>query len=140
MEDGKMRYLHHKIDNTRSGSMSTISEDRDQDALVPGEVNRMSESIDATNKELTNSHGNDPEKSAPNFRYQTIYPGQIDNFGKQLIGKMLTLELVNGKTITGKLASFGQYDIILIDSRTGQNVLVFKHAIVSVMGDLTAKR
>ena len=100
----------------------------------------MSEGIDATKKEFVNSHGNDTERSAPNFRYQTIYPGQIDNFGKQLIGKILTLELVNNKMITGKLVSFGQYDIILMDSRTGQNVLVFKHAIVSVQGDLSAKR
>ena len=68
----------------------------------------MSESIDATRKELVNSHGTDTEKSVPNFRYQTIYPGQIDNFGKQLIGRILTLELVNNKTMTGKLVSFGQ--------------------------------
>ena len=100
----------------------------------------MTESLDATRKELVNSHGTDTEKSVPNFRYQTIYPGQIDNFGKQLIGRILTLELVNNKTITGKLVSFGQYDIILIDSRTGQSVLVMKHAIVSVQGDLAAKR
>ena len=100
----------------------------------------MTESLDATRKELVNSNGTDTEKSVPNFRYQTIYPGQIDNFGKQLIGRILTLELVNNKTITGKLVSFGQYDIILIDSRTGQSVLVMKHAIVSVQGDLTAKR
>ena len=100
----------------------------------------MSESLDATRKELVNSHGTDTERSAPNFRYQTIYPGQIDNFGKQLIGKILTLELVNNRTITGKLVSFGQYDIIITDSRTGQNVLVFKHAIISVQGDLEAKR
>ena len=135
-----MRYLHHKIDNMKSASMSTISGDRVQDALVPGEVKRMSESIDATKKEYDSPHDNGTEKLAPNFRYQTIYPGQIDNFGKQLIGKILTLELVNNKTITGKLVSFGQYDIILMDSRTGQNVLVFKHAIVSVQGDLSAKR
>ena len=100
----------------------------------------MSESIDETKKELVNSHGTDPEKSAPNFRYQTVYPGQIDNFGKQLIGKMLTLELINNKTITGKLVSFGQYDIIMIDSRTGQSILVFKHAIVSVQGDILPRR
>ena len=100
----------------------------------------MSESIDATKKELANSHGTDSERSVPNFRYQTIYPGQIDNFGKQLIGKMLTLELVNNKTLTGKLTSFGQYDIIMIDSRTGQNILVMKHAIISVHGDLLTRR
>ena len=97
----------------------------------------MSESIDATRKELVNSHGTDTEKSVPNFRYQTIYPGQIDNFGKQLIGRILTLELVNNKTMTGKLVSFGQYDIIMMDSRTGQSILVMKHAIVSVQGDLS---
>ena len=100
----------------------------------------MTESLDATKKEFANSHGTDSERSVPNFRYQTIYPGQIDNFGKQLIGKMLTLELVNNKTLTGKLISFGQYDIILIDSKTGQNILVMKHAIVSVQGDLAARK
>ena len=100
----------------------------------------MTESLDATKKEYNSPHDNGTEKSAPNFRYQTIYPGQIDNFGKQLIGRMLTLELVNNKTMTGKLVSFGQYDIILIDSRTGQNVLVMKHAIITVQGDLAGKR
>ena len=100
----------------------------------------MTESLDATRKEFANSNGTDTEKSVPNFRYQTIYPGQIDNFGKQLIGRILTLELVNSKTITGKLVSFGQYDIIMMNSKTGQSILVMKHAIVSVQGDLTAKR
>ena len=100
----------------------------------------MIESIDETKKALVNSHSTDTEKSATNFRYQTIYPGQIDNFGKQLLGRLLTLELMNNKTITGKLASFGQYDIIMIDSRTGQNILVMKHAIVSVQGDLSPKK
>ena len=99
----------------------------------------MVESID-DKKALVNSHGTDTEKSATNFRYQTIYPGQIDNFGKQLLGRLLTLELMNNKTITGKLVSFGQYDIIITDSRTGQNILVMKHAIVSVQGDLSPKR
>jgi sRNA-binding regulator protein Hfq len=100
----------------------------------------MTESLDSTKKEYDSPHDNGTEKSVPNFRYQTIYPGQIDNFGKQLIGRILTLELVNNKTMTGKLVSFGQYDIILMDSRTGQSILVMKHAIVSVQGDLTAKR
>ncbi len=39
----------------------------------------MNESIDVVKKGLVNSHGTDTERSAPNFRYQTIYPGQIDN-------------------------------------------------------------
>ena len=99
----------------------------------------MTESID-DKKGYDSPHGNGSEKSATNFRYQTIYPGQIDNFGKQLLGRLLTLELVNNRTITGKLVSFGQYDIIMIDSRTGQNVLIMKHAIVSVQGDLSPKK
>ncbi|MEM0135155.1 MAG: hypothetical protein QXU18_08025 [Thermoplasmatales archaeon] len=78
-------------------------------------------------------------KKEPNYRYQTVYPGQIDNFGKHLIGKLLTLELSNNKTVTGKLKSFGQFDIILIDSRTGQDILVFKHSILTVQGDLSSK-
>lgn len=103
-------------------------------------MRRTSKSIDKTKKELVNSHETDTKGSAPNFRYQTIYPGQIDNFGKQLIGRIMMLELMNNKTITGKLISFGQYDTILIDSKTGQSILVMKHAIVTVQGDLTAKR
>ena len=100
----------------------------------------MTESIDETKKELINSHSADTEKTAPTNRYQTVYPGTIDNFGKQLLGRLLTLELMNNKTITGKLVSFGQYDIIITDSRTGQNILVMKHAIVSVRGDLSPKK
>ena len=100
----------------------------------------MSETINETKKEFVNSHGTDTEKSVSANRYQTVYPGTIDNFGKQLLGRLLTLELVNNKTITGKLVSFGQYDIIVMDSRTGQNVLIMKHAIVVVQGDLSPKR
>ena len=99
----------------------------------------MIESID-DKKGLINSHGTDTEKTVPTNRYQTVYPGTIDNFGKQLLGRLLTLELVNNKTITGKLVSFGQYDIIMMDSRTGQDVLIMKHAIVTVQGDLSPKK
>ncbi|MEM3859435.1 MAG: hypothetical protein QW478_08510 [Candidatus Micrarchaeaceae archaeon] len=42
-------------------------------------------------------------KKEQNYRYQTVYPGQIDNFGKHLIGRLLTLELTNNKTVTGRL-------------------------------------
>ncbi len=69
-------------------------------------------------------------------RYQTIYGNTVDNFGKHLIGRILTFELANGKMITGKLKSFGQYDIIITDSRTGQDILVMKHALITVQGDL----
>ncbi|MEM0136312.1 MAG: hypothetical protein QXU18_13995, partial [Thermoplasmatales archaeon] len=73
-------------------------------------------------------------KKEQNYRYQTVYSGQIDNFGKHLIGKLLTLELSNNKTLTGRLKSFGQFDVIIVDSRTGQDVLVMKHAILTVQG------
>ncbi|MEM3192855.1 MAG: hypothetical protein QXU98_07615 [Candidatus Parvarchaeota archaeon] len=76
------------------------------------------------------------ENREQNFRYQTIYPNAIDNFGKHLIGRLLTLELANNKTITGKLKSFGQFDVIITETKTGQDILVFKHAIVSVYGNL----
>ncbi|MGC9138257.1 MAG: hypothetical protein ACP5G5_04540 [Thermoplasmata archaeon] len=73
-------------------------------------------------------------------RYQTIYGGTIDNFGKHLIGRNLSLELSNNKTITGKLKSYGQFDVVITDSRTGQDVIVFKHAIVTATGDLSPRR
>ncbi|MEM4091042.1 MAG: hypothetical protein QXQ46_09970 [Thermoplasmatales archaeon] len=75
-------------------------------------------------------------KKEQNYRYQTIYPNAIDNFGKHLLGRLLTLELTNNKTVTGKLKSFGQFDVIITETKSGQDILVFKHAIVSVYGNL----
>ena len=83
----------------------------------------MIESLDAGKKVFVNSHGTDSEKSPPNFRYQTIFPGQIDNFGKQLIRRISSFEPINNETMTGKLISFGQYDIVVTDGRIGQNIL-----------------
>ena len=99
----------------------------------------MIESID-DKKGLINSHGTDTEKTVPTNRYQTVYPGTIDNFGKQLLGRLLTLELTNNRMMTGRLKSFGQFDIILTDQKTGQDILIFKHAIVTVQGDLSPKK
>jgi len=74
-------------------------------------------------------------------RYNTPYGyGVLDNFGTQLIGKLLTFELVNNKMVTGKLKGYGQFDIMVTDSRTGQDFIIMKHAIVSVQGDLTVKQ
>ncbi len=73
-------------------------------------------------------------------RFQTIYGATIDNFGKHLIGRTLSFELTNNKTITGKLKSFGQFDVVITDSRTGQDVIVFKHAIITATGDLSPRR
>jgi len=74
-------------------------------------------------------------------RYNTPYGyGVLDNFGTQLIGKLLTFELMNNRTVTGKLKGYGQFDIMVTDSRTGQDYIIMKHAIVSVQGDLTVKQ
>jgi len=75
------------------------------------------------------------------FRYNTPYGyGILDNFGTQLVGKVLTIELMNNKTVTGKLKGYGQFDIMVTDSRTGQDYIIMKHAIITVQGDLTVKQ
>jgi len=74
-------------------------------------------------------------------RYNTPYGyGVLDNFGAQLVGKLLTFELMNNRTLTGKLKGYGQFDIMVTDSRTSQDYIIMKHAIVSVQGDLTVKQ
>ena len=73
-------------------------------------------------------------------RYVTPYGyGILDNFGAQLVGRLLTFELMNNKAVTGKLKGYGQFDIMVTDSRTGQDLIIMKHAIVSVQGDLSSK-
>lgn len=75
------------------------------------------------------------------FRYNTPYGyGLLDNFGAQLVERLLTFELVNNKMVTGKLKGYGQFAIMVTDSRTGQDYIIIKHAIVSVQGDLNAKQ
>jgi len=41
---------------------------------------------------------------------------------------------MNNKTVTGKLKGYGQFEIMVTDSRTGQDYIIMKHAIVSVQG------
>jgi len=73
-------------------------------------------------------------------RFNTPYGyGVLDNFGAHLIGKLLTIELMNNKTVSGKLKGYGQFDIMITDSRTGQDLIIMKHAIVSIQGDLSSK-
>ena len=73
-------------------------------------------------------------------RYVTPYGyGVLDNFGAHLVGRLLTFELVNNKTVSGKLKGYGQFDIMITDSRTGQDLIIMKHAIVSIQGDLSVK-
>jgi len=85
---------------------------------------------------MMETHKDDRAKA----RYITPYGyGVLDNFGTHLIGRLLTFELVNNKTVSGKLKGYGQFDIIITDSRTGQDLIIMKHAIVSVQGDLSVK-
>ena len=73
-------------------------------------------------------------------RYNTPYGyGVLDNFGAHLLGKLLTIELTNNKTVSGKLKGYGQFDIMITDSKTGQDLIIMKHAIISVQGDLSYK-
>jgi len=73
-------------------------------------------------------------------RYNTPYGYNVlDNFGAHLVGKLLTIELMNNKTVSGKLKGYGQFDIMVTDSRTGQDLIIMKHAIVSIQGDLSVK-
>jgi len=91
------------------------------------------------NVEKTTKEDKQKQDKMPN-RYNTPYGyGVLDNFGAHLVGKLLTIELANNKTVSGKLKGYGQFDIIITDSRTGQDLIIMKHAIVSVQGDLSSK-
>jgi len=86
--------------------------------------------------ETQEAHKEDKAKA----RYVTPYGyGVLDNFGAHLVGRLLTFELVNNKTVTGKLKGYGQFDIMVTDSRTGQDLIIMKHAIVSIQGDFSVK-
>jgi len=95
----------------------------------------MMENVEKTTKEDRQKQDRMPA------RYNTPYGyGVLDNFGAQLVGKLLTFELMNNRTVTGKLKGYGQFDIMVTDLRTGQDYIIMKHAIVSVQGDLTVKQ
>jgi len=86
--------------------------------------------------ETQEAHKEDKAKA----RYVTPYGyGVLDNFGAQLVGRLLTFELMNNKTVSGKLKGYGQFDIMVTDSRTGQDLIIMKHAIISHQGDLSVK-
>jgi hypothetical protein len=72
----------------------------------------MMENVEKTMKE--DRQKQDKEQ----FRYNTPYGYDVlDDFGVQLIGKILTFELANNKIVTGKLKGYGQFDVLLTDSR-----------------------
>jgi len=90
--------------------------------------------------EAHETHREDKNQDKMSARYNTPYGyGVLDNFGAHLIGKLLTFELVNNKTVTGKLKGYGQFDIMITDSKTGQDLIIMNHAIVSIQGDLSVK-
>jgi len=91
------------------------------------------------NVEKTTKEDKQKQDRMPN-RYNTPYGyAVLDNFGAHLVGRLLTFELMNNKTVSGKLKGYGQFDIMITDSRTGQDLIIIKHAIVSIQGDLSVK-
>lgn len=100
----------------------------------------MSENV---NGKKDSPHVNGTENKAlkqSDFKYVTIHgPGHLDNLDKTLIGGILSFELSNGKIITGKLTGLGMYDIVVVDSRTGQSIIIMKSAIITVQGDFSLK-
>jgi len=72
------------------------------------------------------------------LRFKTIHGiGHMDNLDSVLIGKILTIELANNKSITGKLKALGMYDLVLTESRTGQDILVMKSPILTIQEDFS---
>ncbi len=61
----------------------------------------------------------------------------MDNLDSILIGRILTIELSNNKAMTGKLKALGMYDLVLTDSRTGQDILIMKSSIITIQGDFS---
>jgi len=65
-----------------------------------------------------------------NRRYETG-SSTIDNFGKQQIGKSVIITMRNGRSESGILRGYGQYDIAL-ELPTKRILIVMKHAIDTV--------
>ena len=87
----------------------------------------MMENVEKTTKE------DKQKQDKGQFRYNTPYGyGVLDNFGAHLVGILLTSELVNNKMVSGKLKGYRQFDIIVTDTRTGQDLIIMKHAITTV--------
>jgi sRNA-binding regulator protein Hfq len=63
-------------------------------------------------------------------RYKTS-TGSLDVFSSHLIGKSLTITLINGRIESGILTQFGQYDIE-IKAANGKSLIVMKSSIILV--------
>ncbi|MEM0134840.1 MAG: hypothetical protein QXU18_06370 [Thermoplasmatales archaeon] len=88
-------------------------------------------------KQYNNPH--DVENKASKRYISQFGDGHMDCLDAGLIGHQVTIELINGRIISGKLKFIGQYDLILMDGRTGWDILVMKHAVLTITGDLTPK-
>jgi hypothetical protein len=86
-------------------------------------------------KEIQNGFNDMHNENKAKLRFKTIHgPGHADNLDAILIGKILSFELINNRTIAGKLKALGMYDIVITDSRTGQDILIMKSAIITIQG------
>ena len=75
------------------------------------------------------NNGKKPQNNQEQRFFNPLFPGHVDLFGRDLIGKNLEFTLLN-ETIKGKLTGYGQYDA-LIESQ-GKNFIVMKSAIVKI--------
>ena len=82
---------------------------------------------------MTKTGDSRPERKDWLKRYDTGKE-TIDNFGRQQIGKSVTISMRSGRIETGILRGYGQYDIAL-ELSNKKMLIVMKHAIdtVSVM-------
>lgn len=95
----------------------------------------MTESVEESKDTQGNSR---PANNRPeSMRFQSLWGvNHLDNLDKNLIGRILTFELINNRTYTGKLKALGMYDLVITDSRSGQNLIIMKATIVTVQGDI----
>jgi small nuclear ribonucleoprotein (snRNP)-like protein len=99
--------------------------------------------IENDKKEFTSPHGNGTERSVSkqDYRYVSIWGvSHVDNFDKNLIGRILTFKLTDNTLLVGKLKGFGMYDILVTDSKTGRDFIIMKSAIISIEGDFSVKK
>ncbi|MEM0048870.1 MAG: hypothetical protein QW745_00770 [Thermoplasmata archaeon] len=97
----------------------------------------MNENIDSKKDSLL---GIGIENKTPK-RFVTQFGDEhMDCLDASLIECQITIELINGMIITGKLRFIGQYDLILMDNRTVWDVLIMKHGVLTIMGDLSPKQ
>ena len=72
----------------------------------------------------------DDRKSEKPKRYDTGSE-TIDNFGKQQIGKSITVTLRSGRVESGILKGYGQYDIA-VELSNKRVLFIMKHAVDTV--------